>query len=178
MLNEWSILFCPSHFHFFIKSWIHEVYLSLVLKKIIKQLWQIWMSTSNKGNNCILLPFATVDNVYLRVSIWSITLSTIYYLYNEVYDNRMQESFPPKVHMTKLTNKKWKCEDIQICHNCFIIFLQNKRTIYFMHSILYMYPMVNNGLTSFLFFIHVMPWETTLFFLEQKQHINKFLILA
>jgi hypothetical protein len=68
--------------------------------------------------------------------------------------------------------------DIQICHNCFIIFLQNKRKIYFMYSILYMYPMVNNGLTLFLFFIHVMPWETTLFFLELKQHINNFLILA
>jgi hypothetical protein len=77
------------------------------------------MSTSNKGNNCILLPFekdmvnlgfASVDNVYLRVAIWSITLSTIFYLYNEVYDNIMKESFPPKVRMTKLTNKKWKCE--------------------------------------------------------------------
>ena len=88
-------------------------------KIIIKQLWQIWMSTSNKDNHCILLTFekdivnlgfASVDNVYLRVTIWSITLSTICYLYNEVYDNRMKESFPPKVRMTKLTNNKWKCE--------------------------------------------------------------------
>jgi hypothetical protein len=25
---------------------------------------------------------------------------------NKVYNNRMKESFPPKVHITKLTNKK------------------------------------------------------------------------
>ena len=68
-----------------IQYWIHEVYLSLVFKTIIKQLlpllevdiqirqpltgcfpsgkpsvkqplsgWQIWMSTSNKGYNCIM----------------------------------------------------------------------------------------------------------------------------
>ena len=26
----------------------------------------------------------------------------------EVYNNRTKESFPPKVQLTKLTNKKWK----------------------------------------------------------------------
>ena len=83
-INEVSPLF-PTGSH--INYWIHEVYLSLVLKKIIEQLWlllevdiqfanpwqvvfprgsprgkqplsswQIWMSTSNKGHNCILFP--------------------------------------------------------------------------------------------------------------------------
>jgi hypothetical protein len=56
--------------------------------------WQIWMLPYTEGRNCILLPFekeidnlgfaASVGNVFLRVTIWSITLSTIGYLYNVI----------------------------------------------------------------------------------------------
>ena len=40
---------------------------------------------------------------------------------NEVYNNRMKESFPPKVHMTKLTNKKWNYEGQNIVEHSFNI---------------------------------------------------------
>ena len=57
-------------------------------------------------------------------------------------------------------------------HNCFIIFFKTREKYTLCIQYFICDPMGINGLTSFHVFIHVMPWETTLFFL------NNFFILA